>query len=492
MTDCPSADSVTEAGRAKIFFYNQMLARAISKTKCEDPRQDEGGLAAVDTSVIFEQLVHKYKARTRPIEVDFRELVQWVRVGDQQTHLLHPYPAKLLPHIAHFFVRATTLVKPKTVVLDPFCGSGTVALETSLAGCTPYVADANPMALLIARVKTTPYAPDELKSYAANILASARRLRTAPAVEIVNEHLWYAPEKKTRLEILLRAIRENAPEHLLDFFLVCFSVLARKISYADPRISVPVRLRDKEAYSDSVRDRILERLAWLDSVDPLSEYSKICEWNIERVEVANTTNPKRKTALVVGSDARKLRSPDETLSKQLPAGSVPFIITSPPYGSAQKYIRATSLSLNWLGMASPAKLKMLEAQSIGREHLPGTSEIAYEDLTSDLRSQIRRIEKANPLRARITFTYLQEMRSTLTELARVCARGGRIALIVGNNQVAGQLVRNDKYFTEFLIEQGLELELSMLDDIKSRGLMTKRNRTASVISRESVLVFYKK
>jgi hypothetical protein len=37
----------------------------------------------------------------------------------------------------------------------------------------------------------------------------------------------------------------------------------------------------------------------------------------------------------------------------------------------------------------------------------------------------------------------------------------------------------------------MTLELSLIDHIKSRGLMTKRNQTASVIAREAVLVFRK-
>jgi hypothetical protein len=83
------------------------------------------------------------------------------------------------------------------------------------------------------------------------------------------------------------------------------------------------------------------------------------------------------------------------------------------------------------------------------------------------------------------------MAQTLKELARVTSVDGRIVLVVGNNAVTGEVVRNDSYFSEILQNSGLELELSLLDDIKSRGLMTKRNRTASVISRESVLIFRK-
>jgi tRNA G10 N-methylase Trm11 len=48
------------------------------------------------------------------------------------------------------------------LVLDPFCGSGTVALEASIHGFLPLVADANPLALLLTKVKTTPYCIEKL------------------------------------------------------------------------------------------------------------------------------------------------------------------------------------------------------------------------------------------------------------------------------------------------------------------------------------------
>ncbi|ABE42338.1 hypothetical protein Bpro_0374 [Polaromonas sp. JS666] len=126
------------------------------------------------------------------VEVDFRGLVNWVRLGNQLTHQIHPYPAKLLPHIAHFFARASTYTGKQGRILDPFCGSGTVALEASLAGHKPLVADANPLALLITRVKTTPYNLEELRASLDSLLKRVVRYRTAPNISVVNDQLWYS------------------------------------------------------------------------------------------------------------------------------------------------------------------------------------------------------------------------------------------------------------------------------------------------------------
>lgn len=176
----------------------------------------------------------------------------------------------------------------------------------------------------------------------------------------------------------------------------------------------------------------------------------------------------------------------------MPDNSIPLIITSPPYGSAQKYIRSTSLSLNWLKFASPAALRTLEEKSIGREHLikvpfrldEGSLPIDYIEL-------IKRIAQKNEMRARITQKYLIEMAQVVKELARVTAHKGRVIFVLGNNQVCGETLRNDKFIIECFQKHQLKLKLVLIDDIKSRGLMTKRNRTASIISRETVLVFEK-
>jgi len=176
----------------------------------------------------------------------------------------------------------------------------------------------------------------------------------------------------------------------------------------------------------------------------------------------------------------------------MPENSVPLIITSPPYGSAQKYIRSTSLSLNWLGFTPPQGLRSLEEKSIGREHL--ISEplcLDTGDLPETYKCLIEKIAKTNKTRARITQKYLIEMEQVAKELSRILTPKGRIIFILGNNEVCGETLRNDDFMSYCFTKYGLKLKLNLIDDIKSRGLMTKRNRTASIISRETILIFEK-
>lgn len=462
------------------------------KVFCEQPAADEmKGAGALDTSLLYEELRRDYLAHKKIIDVDFRKMIPWLKGGDQLTHQIHPYPAKLLPQIAHFFCRASILQEPHGILLDPFCGSGTVSLEASVAGFQPYVADANPFALMLSRVKTTPYNVAELEDFLNILRSRSASYRSAPNVEIVNAHLWYSDERKFALDRIIRAIRELDDETIREFFLVCFSVLARKISFADPRVNVPVRQKIKAGFSQSAKFAIEARFDWLEKVSPFDEFVRICRWNIDRVAITNDAAPARARVVELGNDARHLKWDKQKLGAPLPADSVGLVITSPPYGSAQKYVRASGLTLNWLGLAGPKELAALERRSIGREHLSVNEPLSFEGIPTKYQRQLTRISQTNMLRAKLTATYLREMSNVVAELARVTVRGGRSVFIVGNNQVCGEIVANDQFLLDRFEAHGMTAELVLRDDIRARGLMTTRNRAVPAIAHETVLVLRK-
>lgn len=434
----------------------------------------------VDTSAELLRLVGAYNGS--PIPVSFRELVSWIRVGERATHYLHSYPAKLLPQIAHFFLAAGILSKKGDVVLDPFGGTGTVTLEAILSGKRAIQADANPLARLIAQVKTRVLSEHELADGFAGVETRFRLARAGKPPSVVNIDYWYAPADIRALTRLKSAILAERRKSVRDLMLVTFSAVCRRVSRADPRFSVPVRHKNIPTSED--KSKVWEL------------FENQFRANSTRFGQLRRLGFKSRAALCVGDDARKLRIAGEwdiPRKKKLPDGSIDLIITSPPYAGAQKYIRASSLSLGWLGLAGAGELRSFERQNIGREHLDKfeVDEIPNTGI-ADADAFIASICKVNSRRGAIIARYLVEMKLALAEAVRSLKTGGHFVLVIGDNHVCGREFKSSAYLTEILVDLGLAVKLKLEDQIMSRGLLTKRHNTAGMIVKESIILLEKK
>lgn len=69
------------------------------------------------------------------------------------THCVHPYPAKFIPQIPHALISELSSVGD--VVGDIFCGSGTTLVEALLLKRNAIGIDANPLACLMSKTKTS-------------------------------------------------------------------------------------------------------------------------------------------------------------------------------------------------------------------------------------------------------------------------------------------------------------------------------------------------
>ncbi len=443
----------------------------------------------VDTALQLRLWLQRYEKSKRPVKVNFRTAVPWLRSGDRATHYIHPYPGKLLPQIAYFFTHASTLSKRGDTILDPFAGTGTVGLEAMLAGRDAILLDSNPLATLVASVKTLPLSRRRLRDGVSRLQVRLKSRRLAPLPSVVNLDHWYKPTTIRSLRQILLAIEAERSRAVRHFFLVCFSVLARKVSLCDPRLSVPVRLKPQAR--NSVKGT---RKKKSDTPSVRKIFDEIVSQNIQRVQELYEACGSGTKARVIDGDARALFKEQGARRdhERVLTGSVQLVISSPPYGGAQKYIRASSLSLGWLRLAQATELRALEEKTIGREHFHKKK---YERLQPTYVPAadrvLRKIARRDALRACISSTYLREMRSACGQMVRALKPGGYLVLVIGNNLVARIPFLTSRYLTHVLRNFGLELQLRLIDDIKSRGLMTKRNKTASVISREWVLLFRK-
>lgn len=440
---------------------------------------------------LLQEHLDKYRNNKKVQEVNFRDLASWVSYGERASHMIHLYPAKLLPHIPAFFLANNILSKEGDVVLDPFSGSGTTLLEALLAKKKAVGADSNPLARLISEVKTTPISKKRLT----NAFTKLKKAIETSSVEVykipdvVNIDHWFYPHVQKKLAKIYYFINEIKNKEIKNFFKIAFSNTIKKVSLADPRLSVPVRLNVKKHKENSKYFlQTKKRISQLKRIDVYSVFYKISEMNIARVSRLYELLDNKTERIKLYDDARLLSSKN----KSLWSNTVQLVITSPPYGGAQKYIRSSCLNMGWLEQCKSNELRKFEKKNIGREHyskheyvnLKKTGVNTADDLLSE-------IYDANPLRAHIASNYLTEMNDAFNEITRVLKVGGYIVLVIGDNQVCGYEFETKEYLKIILLDKGLSLELELIDNIHSRGLMTKRNKTAGIIASESVLIFKK-
>lgn len=440
------------------------------------------------SDVLLEKLRDAYGNSHEPIEIDVQTDVDWVSLGERLTHGLHPYPARLIRHIPILFLHSRRYSKPNDLVVDPFCGSGTVLLEALVARRRVLGADANPLARLISEVKVRPIAEAALLQAIERTLTLLPRQAPDPP-PVVNRTYWFTDAASAQLAKLRVAIDGEPDPHVRDFLRVCLSAAVRRASLADPRVSVPVKLRrDQYPHDHWLHAKSNARVDAAATHDVIADFRSVAHENARRVGSLVTSGIKSTGVAVTSEDARSIKSQS---GRRLRAGSARLVLTSPPYLGAQKYIRASSLSLGWLGETEARTLRELEDLTIGREHFRKAHIREVQTGVALADPLIEEVRAANPLRAHIASSYLCEMRNALRECHRVLAAGGTLVMVSGSNRLCGRQFHTTRYLTEIARDLGFEIELELLDAIRSRGLMTRRNASAAVIESEAVTVLRK-
>ena len=364
-------------------------------------------------------------------------------------------------------------------------------LESLLAGRNAYGADSNPLARLIARVKSTKYNTENLSNILTDVVSNSISSNERHLPDVVNCDMWFSKRNKDDLSKILFQINKIEDEDIKNFMLVSFSNCVKKVSYADPRVSVPVRLNSKK-YEDrpELKEKTEKKIDEIDNVNVFEKFRTITLDNIKRFKKLESTFIDNYKANHISNDARRLYNCNQELDF-LENDLIQLIITSPPYAGAQKYIRSSSLNLGWTGLANVSELSTLDKKNIGREIYNKNEIFIVKTGIKDADLLIEKIALINISRANIACKYLTEMKIALDEMIRVLKNGGNLVLVIGNNKICGFEFNTQAYLTEYIVEKGLNLEFKLIDDIASYGLMTKRNKTADIISREYILVFKK-
>src|SRR6266851_4591146 len=134
---------------------------------------------------------------------------------------IHPFPARMAPELA--IHRLRTLTK-KSVVLDPMAGSGTVLRQATELGHRAIGFDMDPLAVLMARVWTTPVPDTAIERLGNEVVNEAKALKasdlTVPWIDNDEEtatfvRYWFGLKQREdlyRLSLILNRLGLNKME----------------------------------------------------------------------------------------------------------------------------------------------------------------------------------------------------------------------------------------------------------------------------------------
>jgi hypothetical protein len=277
---------------------------------------------------------------------------------------------------------------------------------------------------------------------------------------------------------LQRAIAEIVvADAVRRFLLVVLAVAAERLSLRDLRIPVPVRRKNWKAHFSS-----------LTSADVWRVFQAAgCAIAARLATVPAATGL---TTVIEGTDAAAAPTVfDARVASRLERPQL--IITSPPYGAAQKYIRSCSLALGWTGLASASDLAALERGLTGREHLRRDELLDLDVPCQQIATEIRQIAERDQFRAAVYAHYFRGMGAALAELASLLPKDGLLVMIAGTNVVAGKNLDTHRHLQRLATQHGLTPILELRDAIRGRTLLTKRARRHEPLAAEAVHVFRK-
>lgn len=378
----------------------------------------------------------------------------------QYTHSFHPYPAMMIPQVAGRIL--DEFGKKSKLLFDPYCGTGTSLVEANLRGINAIGTDINPLARLIAKVKTTIIPLKLLDSYLKDFndyvfLVKLGGKKIKPKIpKFKNIDYWFKKDTQYWLAVIKEYIEKIKNKDIQDFFKVAFSETVREVSLTKNSEFKLYRMNAKqiEKFNPDVLSIMIEKL--IRNRRGMAEYivkkknnavSKIYDFNTVYGIPANIISPE----------------------------SIDIIVTSPPYGDSRTtvaYGQFSRLSNQWLEFE---EFNEVDKKSMGGIRKKEFKKFNFEPL-DDLLSELSRIDKK---RAYDVISFYIDYESSINNVSKALKKGGIVAYVVGNRRVKGIEIPNDEITKNFFERNGFKHLTTIIREISNKR-MPKRNSPTNI------------
>ena len=389
-------------------------------------------------------------------------------------HRIHPYPARFPAFIT---TKALEYADDQGVrvrnVADVFCGCGTTAVEAKRNGKDFWGCDINPLATLIAQVKTHRYRDADLGRTYDAIREDVRHCEVTSAERAgIGERIryWFDEDNIDDLIRLNRAIRTQTHPYSAyrKFFQCGFSAILKATSYWLTKSIKAQRDPDKEPRG--VMEAFEDQVALM-----------------RRANSENTfPRPSPRTRI----RARNFLGNTPSRYK------ADLIVTSPPYVTSYNYADIHQLSTLWLGYADD--YRSLRRNMLGNRHGVRTPQAGViKKLGEAAWRTYRGMREENPSHASSVARYFVDLDKAVRRCWDVIEEGGMAVFVIGNTQYKGVKVDNAQHLEMCMERAGFEgvhaiprrVSLKIMTPYRDlRGRFTRDASQRQVYAEEFVLI----
>lgn len=414
----------------------------------------------------------------------------------QYTHGFHQYPARMHPEIAKRIIQKYA-TGSKSVVLDPFMGSGGVLVEAMLHGNNSVGIDLNPFAVLLSKVKTTPLDPKKLEDEFQDVIKKSKsdfqnHKKYDNAPEKLDLLFWYPADPIQKLPVLKNHVFAIKNKEIRDFFKICFSFTTRRTSYQKNSIYKIYRMKpeNREEFSP----------------DTFKIFSDICHKNIDNMQEFHlqTKSQKVKAFSILGDSRDVGKQFTKVPQDILDNGKAHLVVTSPPYGDHGTTVAYGQFSKHpglWLELEEQEELLSVDSNGLGGRKIDNH---AY--LESPLLDKIIKIIKKKDSettkktnlsdRAGDVYAFFHDLDSCLEQLSQNLVKGkSHLCFVVANRKVRRETIPMDEILVEMSKKYDFKHEDTIYRTIANKAMAVKNapenisNYSSDTMNKESIVLF---
>jgi DNA modification methylase len=362
------------------------------------------------------------------------------------THNFFPYPAKFPPEPIRDYIHRYSSIGD--TILDPFCGSGTVLVESMLCNRNAIGIELNPVSALVSKAKSNIYKEQDLAVVHSVIteIKEIEQRRDQWVLEILtdddipnykNINHWFKENMLQELAALRKTFIYNNsyPQHLNELFWMAFLKIIVSVSNQE----------NDTRYAAINKPELINGYALKKFREVLEDYYKQLITYVKYVEDIRV-----KIEVLEGDVIEKIH--------ELPNDSIDMMITSPPYINTFDYYLYHKHRIFWMDRDP----QIIRKKEIGCHH----------------RIDTMSFEKAR-------YEYYNTMDSLFQIAKNRLKKGKFFVMLIGDGIVKNEVIKADELITEianknsFTIEELNTISLREVSKgfIKGRSLDRKKHHS---------------